>query len=235
MMLKTLLDDQIWEAHHWLRMAPGVHINCRMTLFKLDDGSILIHSAIPIDDALAAQIDALGEVSTIIAPNLFHHLFANDAHVRYPQATLHVAPGLSKKCPNLTRDHVVLGEGDAPKWHKDLAPIFVEGTPKFNETIFYHQRSSTLVVTDLLFNMHTFQGPMSSLVFRGMGTYKRFAQSKLLNSLIKDRTHYLSSLEPLRALDITRLIMAHGEVIEGPDTHARLLDALKHRADTSGR
>lgn len=235
MTLKTILDDQIWAAHHWIRMAPGIQLNCRMTIFKLSDGSILLHSAIPIDDALAEQISELGEVSTIIAPNLFHHLFANDAHARYPHATLHVAPGLPQKCPNLTRDHVVLGEGDAPEWHKELAPTFVEGVPKLNETIFYHERSSTLVVTDLLFNMHTFQGAMSSLVFRGIGTYKRLAQSKFLNLLIKDRARYLSSLEPLRTLDIKRLVMAHGEVIQGADTLPRVLDALKLRADTSDR
>ena len=50
----------------------------RMTVVRLSDGGLFLHSPIRLDGGLRAQLDALGEVRAIVAPNRFHHLFAGD-------------------------------------------------------------------------------------------------------------------------------------------------------------
>ncbi len=228
-MLNAIVEDRIWEVRHWLKMpGPGVYFNCRMTIIKLEDGSVLLHSPVPIDEETASAIEEIGPVSAIIAPSLLHHLFVPEVVTRYPDATRFAAPGLAEKRQDIDFHHTLgpeLGPEQAP-WLSELEPIFVEGAPSVNEFIFFHLPTRSLVVTDLLFNLQEFKGAMSPWIFRMSGTYKRFAQSKLWRFFIKDRAAYEQSFAPLKARDIQRLIMAHGEVIEGPDAHSKVMGAL---------
>ena len=57
------------------QVLPGrFHVPTRMTALPLQDGGVALVSPIPIDDALAQQVAALGTVRFLIAPNLLHHL-----------------------------------------------------------------------------------------------------------------------------------------------------------------
>ena len=47
----------------------------RMVVIRLADGSLWLHSPIQFTSDLAKQIDALGEVRYLVAPNKLHHLF----------------------------------------------------------------------------------------------------------------------------------------------------------------
>ena len=44
-----------------------------------------------------AEVEALGQVTQIVAPNHLHHLFLPDWAAAWPEARLHAAPGLRKK------------------------------------------------------------------------------------------------------------------------------------------
>jgi hypothetical protein len=224
-MLTTIVADTLWAAHHDLRMMPGVLLNCRMTVLRLADGGLLLHSPIPIDDPLAAQLEALGPVRHIVAPNKFHHLFLAAARERYPTATLWLAPGLHKKRPDLPATHLLLR--DEPPWHNELEPHFIAGAPAMNELVFYHHPTRTLLVTDLLFHLTHTRGPLSPLLFRIMGTFHRFTVSRAVRLIaVRDKQALRASLAPLLTWPLERVIMAHGEIVEGPDTAARTRQAL---------
>jgi hypothetical protein len=64
---------------------------------------------------------------------------------------------------------------------------------------------------------------MTKVVMGMMGTRGRLAKSRIWRFLIKDRAAHQSSLDAILKADFDRLIMAHGEVVEGG---AR--DALAH-------
>lgn len=228
MTLNTILDNQLWEAHHLLKMAPGVMLDCRMTIIRLDDDTLLMHSPVPISEAMKQQIEDLpGTLKYVIAPSLFHHLFVRNAKEMCPSVHTFAAPGLPKKRPNFTFDtELSFDDNSSLPWHTHLQAIPLKGMPKVNEVLFYHHATKTLIVTDLLFNMHTIHGAMSPLIFRMFGTYKRLAQSRLVKTAISDKNAYLTSITPIKDLDIQRLIMAHGEVVEGPDTRSKVLQAL---------
>ncbi|KIG15533.1 hypothetical protein DB30_05556 [Enhygromyxa salina] len=53
-----------------------------MTVIRLDDGRLLLHSPIRCTPELREELDALGSVAFVAAPNRFHHLFARGARRR---------------------------------------------------------------------------------------------------------------------------------------------------------
>lgn len=66
------------DRHLWVAEQPqkfwGLSVGTRMTVILLSQGSLLLISPIKIDLETKAQLDSIGQVEFIIAPNLFHHL-----------------------------------------------------------------------------------------------------------------------------------------------------------------
>ena len=221
----TPLCEHIWQARHDLKMPPpGVYFNCRMSVVRLQDGSVLVHSPVPIDEECAAQIRAIGPVSHLIAPSLFHHLFMPQARALFPDATLWGAPGLGEKRPDITFDATLTR--DPFPLSEELSLIFIEGVPSMNEVVFFHHPSRSLLVTDYIFNILHPTGALTPAMLTIMNANKKLAQSRLWRMICKDRQAFGQSAQAIMALPFERLIMAHGEVLEGPDTHARVRQAL---------
>ena len=122
------LTDNVWVAD-MPQSFYGLQFGARMTIVRLSDGSLFMHSPITIDDAMKSDIDALGPVAHIIAPNIYHHVSAKPASELYPEAKVHVAPGLDKKRSDLRAD-AILGAAPDPGWHGD--PYCVYGCVRRN-------------------------------------------------------------------------------------------------------
>ena len=71
-MLQAIGDD-IWVVDHDF-FNFGIHFPGRMTVIRLKSGGLWLHSPVPIDDELAAQLAELGPVEHLVGPNLFHHV-----------------------------------------------------------------------------------------------------------------------------------------------------------------
>ena len=98
--------------------------------------------------------------------------------------------------------------------------MFVEGAPWVNEVAFLHRPSKTLVVTDLVFNVHGARG-LSPLVFRMVGAWKKLAQSRLFRSQVKDREAFAAAGRQILDWDFDAVLMAHGEPVTGVDANGR--------------
>lgn len=209
-----------------LRVAAGFHLPVRSTLLQLADGGLLMISPLALDDALAARVEALGPVRHLVAPNTLHHLFLGEAAARWPAAQVHVPRGLPPKLAKQGRAlpaHTLLS-GALPT---DVSAFALEGAPTLDEHIFFHVASRTLVVTDLVFHVLAPEGPLSGLILRAVGAHRKLAQSRALRVLVRDRKAAQRTLEQVLALDFTRLVMAHGAVVER-DAKAQLREALHH-------
>lgn len=219
----TPLAEDLWGTEHDLFMNGVVHFRGRMTVVRLSSGELLLHSVVPIDDALARELEALGPVAHIVAPNLLHHVHLGAAIERYPDAMIWGVPGLPDKRSDLRFD-ALLGRDTSP-WSEELVPLAIDGIPWATETVFFHPRTGTLVVTDLVFNIHEVRGWITPWVLRMAGAYRRFAQSRLLRRAIRDPEAASASVERMLAWPIERVVMAHGHVVD-TDAHARLSTAL---------
>jgi len=199
----------VYESMTKVGIGLGVSLPLRMTVLACE-GGVAIVSPIEMDDALGNAVDALGPVRYILAPNLLHHMYVAQAAERYPDAKVLGAPGLAAKRGDLRFDGE-LGDGEVTP---EIESHFVRGADKLAEVVFFHRPSKTLVVTDLVFNIHGAKG-MSGLVLSMMSrALGRVEQSRLLRWMTKDRAAAGKSVDTLLSLPFERLVMAHGNVVE---------------------
>ncbi|MCA9581018.1 MAG: DUF4336 domain-containing protein [Myxococcales bacterium] len=201
----------------WTIAAPltlvGIEAGTRTMLVRLPDGSLWVHSPCKIDDALEAEVRTLGEVSALVAPNSFHHLYLRSWKRRFPEASLYVSRGLPKKRPDLEGVHVI-GAGEEPSWSSTLIPLQVEGFPTAEEVLFFHPASGTLMATDLLMNQQHVDSAVSRLFWRLNGVYGKPGRSVIGRLLCRDSEAARASLRPILDWGIQRITVAHGEIIE---------------------
>jgi hypothetical protein len=138
-MAETLhqVTGDVWVAHELFALPGGVRMRLNMTVLRLRDGSLLLHSPVVIDDPLAGALAAIGPVRHVVAPSSYHHLFVTACLDRYPRAALYLAPGLPAKRADL-KPAGILG-ADTPPWAGEVDALVIEGTPKFREVAFFHR------------------------------------------------------------------------------------------------
>jgi hypothetical protein len=209
--LRRLADD-LWVAERPQRFY-GLEVGTRMTVVRLADGSLLLHSPVALDAGLRAELDAVGRVRFAVAPNRVHHLYAGRVADAYPDARLWVGPGVERKRPDL-RYVAVLGDEAPAEWRGQLDQVFFRGRPYENEVVFLHRASRTLVLCDLAFNFGPAAARPTRLLMRLIRSYGRFGPSTLDPWLIRDRAAARDSLERILAWDFDRVVVAHGDVLE---------------------
>lgn len=103
-MLKSHTDD-VLTTDDEVRL-PGMRFPVRMTVVRLRDGGLWLHSPVRCTEALAAEVAALGPVKYLVAPSLLHHLFIGEWAARFPEAKLWAAADLDRKRGDLRVDGV---------------------------------------------------------------------------------------------------------------------------------
>ena len=209
--LRALAPD-IWIAERPQRFY-GLEVGTRMTVIRLRDGSLLLHSPVVLDPELRRELDAIGRVRFAVAPNRVHHLYAGDVAAAYPGTKLWVAPGLARKRPDLVFVDV-LGDDAPAEWKDEVDQVFFRGRPYENEVVFLHRASRTLIICDLAFNFGPRAAAPTRLLMRLIRSYGRFGPSTLDPWLIRDRRAARQSLERILAWDFDRVVVAHGDVLE---------------------
>jgi len=219
------LGTSLWCAtgDHWM---PGrVYFPVRMTLAKLADGRLWIHSPIAWTPELGAAVDGLGEVGWLVAPNVMHHMYLGEWASRYPSAQVYGAPGLAARRPDLSF-HGELGGAGVPPWGDEVAQVLIAGIPKLNEVAFFHAASGALIVTDLVFNIHRWKGWVTGIVLIFSGARRKLAQSRLVRSMTNDRRAAAESARRMMAWPFVSVVPAHGDVVDGPDARDRMARAM---------
>lgn len=128
----------------------GVPIPCptRMTVLRSDDGKLLLHSPVCYSEQLSAALAALGPITIIVAPNSYHYLHIDDWAFTHTSATTFVPRALSAEvkaqCEFMNDDPKVFSQFGLSSKCIDLG--------EFQETVFFHELSRTLIVTDLMQN-----------------------------------------------------------------------------------
>jgi hypothetical protein len=214
-MLQPIAQDIWYVPHHFT--AVGIRLSSRMTVVRLRGNRLWLHSPVPISRQVREQLDALGQVAFIVAPNKAHHLFLEDCALAFPEAQVFAAPGLLRKRPELSGVRE-LGAVPEPEWNDELGQVLVEGIPIVNETAWYHRASRTLVLTDLC---QWWQGdmPISSRLYATLtGVRRRLAVPYTVRLVVKDRPALARSVHKIFEWDFERVVVAHNAIVE---QHAR--------------
>jgi Domain of unknown function (DUF4336) len=202
----------------WVTEAPqkflGAEVGTRMTVIRLADGSLFVHSPVHLDDEIRATLDRIGPVRHVVAPNRYHHLYAADYSQSYREAKLYAAPGLETKRSDLHFDAILSDE--APEaWRGQIDQLVFRGFSPLNETVFFHRASRTVLFTDLLFNLTHTDSAWTRVVMTLDGGFGRPAVARTFRLLMKMRKQaVMDSVARIVNWDFDRITLAHGDVVE---------------------
>ncbi len=127
----------------------------RMTVIRLKDGGLLLHSPTPCTEDLAASIAALGEVRFLVAPNRLHFWWIGEWKARFPKAIAYAAPGVRNAAKARFQGFDADLSAAAPaEWGGDIACLPLVGG-FMTEMELFHGPSRTLVLTDTIENFES--------------------------------------------------------------------------------
>lgn len=211
--LAPFVAGSLWTCWRPLRFY-GVELGTRMTVCRLGDGSLWVHSPVSPEAQLLAELRALGRVEHVVAPNKLHHLYFAAFCGEFPEALRYASPDLPARRPELRFD-VVLGDEARPGWAGDLDQCAVRGRFYLDEVVFHHRASGTLILTDLC-EEGSIEWPLfSRLAARAAGIYERHGPPRDIKWILRrDRPALRRAVERILSWDFDRMIVSHGRLVE---------------------
>ncbi len=204
------LSSRLWRIEGAL---PGMPLRRVMTVAKRADGTLVVHNAIALRAEVMKEIDAWGEVATILVPNGWHRLDAKVFKERYPRAKV-LCPGGSRK----KVEEVVTVDGTYDDFPEDehVSLRTLDGVKRFEGVMIVRAEDTTLVVTDAVFNMPHLpglQGFVLKHLTQSSGGPRVSRVAKLL--MIADKKAFADDLDALAEIPaLKRIVVGHHETIE---------------------
>ncbi len=214
----------------WVAAYPFNGISINTVAVRIRDGKLMILSpGLEVADASFEELDGLGDVGAIVSPGPFHHLGMPPWKKRYPESRLFATRSGLTRIPkqhkginlglesidalqSLLPRHVTAVEMPGQK-HADLFVVVTsdDNTTWFSNEVIGNQPSlPPNPILRFLFKL-TRSGPglrVNSLALKLIGGKKPAAAAFFA--------------EQMKAHPPTRLLPCHGDILEGPDTAAKL-------------
>lgn len=127
----------------------------RMTVVRLADGGLFLHSPIAFDEELAADLQTMGTIRHLVSPNQWHYAHIGEWQKAFPDAIAWASPGVRRraKARNIpVRFDRDLGPTPPREWREEIDQTLVPGGI-FKEVVFFHRASATLIVADTIMNL----------------------------------------------------------------------------------
>lgn len=166
-----------------------IDVGCRMTVIELAKTSdrskpdLFVHSPVLLDKPLMEAIAKIGVVKHIVSPNYEHVKFAKMWGEAYPDANMWGCPGMMEREPEVNWTGEIPFSARPPTFPSSSNTEPVEGMwdwneiqplhfdtevnpftnrAFFNEVVFYHTASKTLMTTDTYWNYPKSDGVTNS-------------------------------------------------------------------------
>lgn len=210
MMLKEF-GKNIWVVEGNCVGVAGFNYPTRMVVIKLSDQTLFIWSPIELTTDLKSQVDLLGDVMHIIAPNSLHHLFVSQWQAAYPIAKLYAAPKLQEKRNDISFTKE-LSDTSFDNWEGDVEKVLFKGNIITTEVVFFHKASRTVLFTDLLqqFPEHYFSGWRGIIAKLDLMTCDRPTVPRKFRLATLKRNVARNALARILEWPSEKVIMAHG-------------------------
>ena len=133
-----------------------------MTVIRLQNGDLLLHSPTRFDASVRRELERLGRIRHLVAPNIAHWVFIKSWQDAVPGTVTWAAPGLRSRGQvrrsGLRIDHD-LGDMPPTDWAGQIDQIVVRGGAGFTEVAMLHRMSRTALFTDLVVNVEAQKVP----------------------------------------------------------------------------
>ncbi|CAA9237615.1 MAG: hypothetical protein AVDCRST_MAG04-1451 [uncultured Acetobacteraceae bacterium] len=226
------LAEGAWVVDGGPQRVLGLALPTRMTVLRLADGGLWLHSPTRHTPALEAALAPLGPVRHLVAPNTAHWVHVSPWQKAFPEAKLWAAPGVADRAHGQgvhLRAAGVLGDpAPPPDWDGQIEQAAFSG-PGFIEVVFHHRASRTLVLTDIVQAMRSGDLPLATRLFSnvvGSAAPEGATPAHVRLVLNRRRAANRAAAERLLTLAPERVVFAHG-AFYAADGAARLRRALE--------
>jgi hypothetical protein len=203
------LEENLWRVEGAL---PGGGPPRVMTIAKLADGRLVIHSAVALGDSEMKELEAFGKPAFLVVPNGSHRLDAPAYKRRYPEMKVVTAPASKQKV-----EQVVPVDDTAGRFGDDSVRYEpIEGTIE-GALVVRSRSGATLVLNDTVMNMARgsvkgFGGFVTGVLGFFGPVPKVVPLAKLF--VYKDKKAAGAHLQRLAETPgLTRVIVSHGHMI----------------------
>lgn len=170
--LKAIGPD-IWIVDGPAIRFYGMPFSTRMTVVRLENGDLWLHSPTVYNTELVEGLQVLGPVRHLIAPNWIHYAYVADWQEAFPEAMAWAAPGVAERAASrgveMRIDHDLQVDQAEDPWQGQIEQMVVQGSQVHREAVFFHKASRTLILTDLIENFEAAKVPWWMALLGRMG------------------------------------------------------------------
>jgi len=208
----TAIDENLLTVVGDLHMPLG-DFPRRMTVVRLQDGRLVIFSAIALDEDEMVALEKFGHPTFLIVPSDRHRMDAKIWKQRYPRLLVIAPEGAREKVEEIVRVDSTFFDFRDPS----AELITVPGTEGHDAALVVRGPSGvSLVVNELIWNVDNRPG-FGGWVMKALGFTKSEPQIPAVISLtgIKDKPALQSQLQAWSELyGLRRIIVSHGDIID---------------------
>lgn len=216
------LSDNLWRVEGDL---PHFSMRRVMTVVRLSDGRLVVHSAIALNEPCMQRLEAWGSPAFLLIPHSRHRLDAPRYKERYPSLRVLVPPAVVAKARA-----VVSVDGTYADMPADpaLRLEILSGTGGAEGALIVQSADgASVVLNEVVFDLEPPKNAVARAAFRlvGFGPGARVTPVVKLE-LVKSKADLKAHLERLAATpQLVRLIVSHVRMSQGPAAAAALLSA----------
>jgi hypothetical protein len=225
---KPVAED-VWIVDSGPQSVRGLlRLPVRMTVLRLADGKLWLHSPTRWRSVLVEALEDLGRIRHLVAPSSTHWTHVIGWHNACPSALVWAAPGVARKFRRARQPvpiHAELGDAPPEDWAGQIEQAAFRGRGGFTEIAFFHRASGTLILTDTVQALEPARLDLPTRLFAGAVGATRGETPAHLRRVLGDAAHRAANraaAERLIAWAPQRVILAHGAWFRD-DAPARLL------------
>ncbi len=206
---RQLADDIALISFPWRIL--GIDFKRNVTLLRLGDGRVIIHSSARFTERDVAAIRRFGQPAWLVEATLMHDTFAKEGHQAFPDLG-YLAPEGFAEASRISTTSLCPPPSD---WTGEIDVFKIDGV-RSNEHALFHRRSRTLVVADLFFSFaKDIRGWPRFFVRHFMRLSRLFGVSAFFHLFaVRDKEGFKHSINALLDLDFERLSVAHSEPVD---------------------
>lgn len=208
------LTENLWRVEGAL---PHFSMRRVMSVVRLQDGLLLIHSAIAMDEPEMKRLEAWGEPAILLIPHSRHRMDAPRFKRRYPALRVFAPPAVLKKASEVVKVDGTFA--DAPL-DPSASLELLDGTGEAEAALLVHSNDGlSVVLTEVVFDLE----PPKSALLRAALKLTGFGPGPVVTpvvklELVKNKAALSAHLQRLAALPkLQRVIVGHSRMSVGAD------------------
>jgi len=219
------LSENLWRVEGDL---PHFSMRRVMTVIRLSDGRLVIHSAIALEEPAMQELESFGVPAFLLVPHKRHRLDAPRFKQRYPGIQVLVPPAVREPASKVVRVDGTYADLPADP---ALSAEVLAGVGEAECVLTVHSADgASVILNEVVFDLDPPKSSLgrAALKLVGFGPGARVTPVVKLE-MVKDRPALKAHLERLAATpNLVRLIVSHVRLSQGPAAAS----ALRNAADS---